>query len=291
VNIVDLASSGKFVVTVEVGPPKGVEVRGALEDAEVMRGRVDFINVTDQQSSVMRLGSLAMCHLLKERSLEPVFQVTCRDRNRIALQSDLLSAAVLGIENVLCLTGDPVSMGDHPQTKAVFDLDSVSLLQAASLLRNGSDLSGNKLLGSPKFCLGAVVAPEADLLEPQILSMEKKVKAGAQFFQTQAVHDPVAFEKFMKVVSKFNVPVLVGIVLLKSAGMARFMNRNVAGVRVPESLISEMEKTDKKALKSVEIAARLIKQMKGMCQGVHIRAMGWEKMVPQVLNAAGLATA
>jgi len=287
-NIVELVKTGKFVVTGEVGPPKGVDIHGALEDAEIMRGRVDGVNVTDQQSSVMRLGSLAMCRLLKEKGLEPVYQVTCRDRNRIALQSDLLSAAVFGIENVLCLTGDFVSLGDHPQAKPVFDLDSVSLLQAAVQLQKGRDLSGKELLGSPKFCLGAVVAPEADPVEPQVLKMEKKVKAGAQFFQTQAVYDPAAFEKFMKVVSKFNVPVLVGIVLLKSAGMARFMNRNVAGVRVPESLISEMEKTDKKALKSVEIAARLIKEMKGMCQGVHIMAIGWEKMVPQILDAAGL---
>jgi len=287
-NIVELVKAGKFVVTAEVGPPKGVDVHAALEDAEIMRGRVNLINVTDQQSSVMRLGALAMCRLLKEKGLEPVFQVTCRDRNRIALQSDLLSAAVLGIENVLCLTGDFVSLGDHPQAKPVFDLDSVSLLQAAVQLQKGRDLSGKELLGSPKFCLGAVVAPEADPVEPQVLKMEKKVQAGAQFFQTQAVYDPAAFQRFMKVVGKFNVPVMVGIVLLKSAGMARFMNRNVAGVRVPDALIVEMEKTDKKTLKSVEIAARLIKEMKPMCQGVHIMAIGWEKKVPAIIEAAGL---
>jgi len=287
-NIAELAKSGKFVVTAEVGPPKGVDIEELLHDAELMRGRVDAINVTDQQSSVMRLGSLATCRLLKEKGLEPVFQTTCRDRNRIALQSDLLSAYVLGIENVLCLTGDFVALGDHPQAKPVFDLDSVSLLLAARELERGHDLTGNELKGAPHFCLGAVVTPGADPLEPQLIKMEKKVKVGAQFFQTQAVYEPEKFEEFMKAVAYLNVPVLVGIVMLRSAGMARFMNKNVAGVHVPDSLIEEMDQTENRAQKSVEIAARLIKEMKPMCQGVHIMAIGWEKKVPEVLDAAGL---
>lgn len=287
-NIAELAKSGKFLVTTEVGPPKGVDIEELLYDAELMRGRVDAINVTDQQSSVMRLGSLATCRLLKEKGLEPVFQMTCRDRNRIALQSDLLSAYVLGIENVLCLTGDFVALGDHPQAKPVFDLDSVSLLLAARELERGHDLTGNELKGAPHFCLGAVVTPGADPLEPQLIKMEKKVKVGAQFFQTQAVYEPEKFEEFMKAVAYLNVPVLVGIVMLRSAGMARFMNKNVAGVHVPDSLIEEMDQTENRAQKSIEIAARLIKEMKPMCQGVHIMAIGWEKKVPEVLDAAGL---
>jgi len=287
-NIAELAKKGKFVVTSEIGPPKGVDIEEMLADADLLRGKVDAINVTDQQSSVMRLGSLATCRLLKERGLEPVFQMTCRDRNRIALQSDLLSAYVLGIENVLCLTGDFVALGDHPQAKGVFDLDSVSLLQAARQLEEGKDMVGNDLHGSPRFSLGAVVTPGADPLEPQIIKMEKKVKVGAQFFQTQAVYEPEKFEQFMKAVSHLNVPVMVGIVMLRSAGMARFMNRNVAGVHVPDNLIAEMDKAESKAEKSIEIAARLIKEMKPMCQGVHIMAIGWEKKVPQVLEAAGL---
>ena len=287
-NIAELAKSGKFLVTTEVGPPKGVDIEELLYDAELMRGRVDAINVTDQQSSVMRLGSLATCRLLKEKGLEPVFQTTCRDRNRIALQSDLLSAYVLGIENVLCLTGDFVALGDHPQAKPVFDLDSVSLLLAARELERGHDLTGNELKGAPHFCLGASVTPGADPLEPQLIKMEKKVKVGAQFFQTQAVYEPERFEEFMKAVAYLNVPVLVGIVMLRSAGMARFMNKNVAGVHVPDSLIEEIDKTENRAQKSVEIAARLIKEMKPMCQGVHIMAIGWEKKVPEVLDAAGL---
>jgi methylenetetrahydrofolate reductase (NADPH) len=287
-TIAELAKQGKFVITAEVGPPKGVDIREMLENAEFMRGKVDAINVTDQQSSVMRLGSLPVCSLLKERGLEPVFQITCRDRNRIALQSDLLGAYVLGIENVLCLTGDFVALGDHPQAKGVFDLDSVSLLRAAKELEQGNDLAGNELLGAPSFCLGAVVTPGADPLEPQLIKLEKKVKAGAQFIQTQAVYEPEKFETFMKSVSYLNVPILVGIVLLRSAGMARFMNKNVAGVHVPDTLIDEMEKAEKRMQKSVEIAARLITDMKSLCQGVHIMAIGMEKRVPEVIEASGL---
>ncbi len=279
---------GKFVITAEIGPPKGVDIEESLEDAELLRGRVDGINVTDQQSSVMRLGSLAMCHLLKTKGLDPVFQLTCRDRNRIALQSDLLSAYVLGIENVLCLTGDYVSLGDHPDSAPVFDLDSVSLLQAAKALQEGHDLAGKELKGSPHFYLGAVVTPGADPLEPQLIKMEKKVRAGAQFFQTQAIYEPEKFEEFMRAVKYLNVPVMVGIVLLRSAAMARFMNANVAGVHVPDSLIQEMDQAESKAQKGIEIAARLITEMKGMCQGAHIMAIGLEKRVPAILDAAGL---
>ncbi len=287
-TIADLVKQGKFVTSAEVGPPKGVDIQEMLETAELMRGRVDAINVTDQQSSVMRLGSLATCRLLKEKGLEPVFQITCRDRNRIALQSDLLSAYVLGIKNILCLTGDHVSLGDHPQAKPVFDLDSVSLLLAAKELEEGRDLAGKELAGAPDFCLGAVVSPGAYPVEPQVIKMEKKVKAGAQFFQTQAVYEPEKFEEFMKAVAYLNVPVMVGIVLLKSAGMARFMNKNVAGVYVPDNLIEEIDGTEDRAKKSIEIAARLIKETKPFCQGVHIMAIGWEKKVPEVLDAAGL---
>jgi len=287
-KLLEIFQSGKFAVTSEIGPPKGVDIEEMLNDAELLRGKVDALNVTDQQSSVMRLGSLAVCHLLKMRGLEPVFQITCRDRNRIALQSDLLNAYVLGIENVLCLTGDYISLGDHPGAKPVFDLDSVSLLHAASELQQGRDLAGQKLKGSPSFCLGAVVTPGANPIEPQIMKMEKKVKAGAQFFQTQAVYDPKRFEEFMSQVKHLNVPVMVGIVLLKSAGMARFMNKNVAGVHVPESLIEEMDQAESKAQKSIQIAARLINEMKDLCQGVHIMPIGWEKKVPAVLDAAGL---
>lgn len=284
----DKIKSGKFVISAEVGPPKGVDLTEMLENAEILKGKIDAINATDQQSSVMRLGSLPSCYILKEKGLEPILQMTCRDRNRIALQSDLLNAYIMGIENVLCLTGDHVSLGDHPDAKPVFDLDSVSLLYAASELQNGRDLAGKELKGSPKYFLGAIVTPGADPLEPQIIKMEKKVKAGAQFFQTQAIYEPRKFEEFMKSIKHLNVTVMVGIVVLRSAAMARFMNKNVAGVYVPEALIDEMDKAENKVQKSNEIAARLINEMKGMCQGVHIMAIGLEKRVPDIIKAAGL---
>lgn len=283
-------AAGKFVVTAELGPPKGVDVAHLLEMAELLRDQVDAVNVTDQQSSVMTLGSLAVCHLLRERGVEPVFQMTCRDRNRIALQSDLLSAAVLGIENVLCLTGDYVTLGDHPQAKPVFDLDSVTLLQTVAALQEGHDLAGKPLQGTPTFFPGAVVNPGAKPLGPQIAKMEKKVEAGARFFQTQAVYDPAQFERFVRQVEYLKVPILVGIILLKSAAMARFMNNNVAGVTVPDDIIEEIGSvpTPERPGKAVQIGARLIRQMKGMCQGVHVMTLGWERYVPALLAEAGL---
>ena len=282
---------GKFVVTAEVGPLKGTDTTEITEVAELLRGKVDAANVTDQQSSVMRLGSLATCHLLKQRGLDPVFQVTCRDRNRLALQSDLLSAYVLGVENVLAITGDVPSLGDHPQAKPVYDLDSVQLLWAIEKLNEGYDMVGNELKGKPNFFPGAVVNPGADTeaaIELQLIKMEKKIAVGARFFQTQAIFTVDTFAKFMKRVEGFNIPILAGIIPLKSAGMARFMNKNVAGVFVPEELIDKMAKTENKARTGIEIAANLIKELKGMCQGVHIMAIGWEKRVPAILDAAGL---
>lgn len=282
-------SAQEFLVTSEVGPPKGIHPEQLLEDAELIRGRVDGINVTDLQSSVMRLGSLAVSALLKQKGFEPIFQMTCRDRNRLALQSDILSAACLGIENILALTGDYTTSGDHPQAKPVFDLDSVQLLQVIGKLETGTDANGNKLEGSsPKFCKGAVVNPGADPLEPQIIKMEKKIAAGAEFFQTQAIYDIKLFENFLNKTKHLKTTILAGIVLLKSAGMARFMNKNVAGISVPDSLIKEMDEAKDKPAKSVEIAARLIKELKPICQGIHIMPIGWDKKVPLVLDASGL---
>jgi len=281
--------AGKFLLTSEIGPPKGIETKELLEDAELVRGKVDAINVTDLQSSVMRLGSLAVCKMLVDKGLEPIFQMTCRDRNRLALQSDLLSAAAFGIENVLALTGDHQSLGDHPDAKGVFDLESVQLLEVIRKLESGEDMVGNKLTGAaPKFCKGAVVNPGADPLEPQIAKMEKKIAAGAEFFQTQAVYDVAQFENFINKVKHVKVPIMAGIVLLKSAGMAKYMNSNVAGVHVPDNFIKEMQETKDKSVTSIDIAARLIKELKPMCQGIHIMPIGWDKKVPLVIEAAGL---
>jgi len=284
-------AAGRFVVTAEVGPPKGVNVDKCLAEAEALKEKVTAFNVTDLQSSVMRFGSLATCRLLLERGLEPILQMTCRDRNRLALQSDLLSAYGLGITNVLCLTGDHPKLGDHPQSKSVFDLDSVQLLQTAKTLEQGTDLAGNKLDGAPKFFLGATVTPGADPIEPQILKMEKKIKAGAQFLQTQAVYETEKFKTFIKQVSHFNIPIIAGIVILKSAGMARYMNNNVPGVNVPEEIIEELDKDKEKARSGetgIEIAVRIIKEIKDYCQGVHLMALGWENKIPAILERAGI---
>ena len=216
----DKIRSGKFIVTSEIGPPKGIDTSEILEDADLIKGRVDAVNVTDLQSSVLRLGSLVVCHLLKARGIEPILQMTCRDRNRLALQSDLLSAAVLGIENVLVLTGDYPSAGDHPEAKPVFDLGSVELLDVVKGLQAGRDMKGNILKGTPKFCVGAVVNPGADPLEPEIIKMEKKVEAGALFFQTQAIYDIELYKRFLDASKHLKTTILAGIILLKSAGMA-----------------------------------------------------------------------
>ena len=287
-TLCDKIKEGKFVVTSEIGPPKGTDIKEMLEDAELIKGRVDAINVTDLQSSVMRVGSLAVCHLLMDRGIEPIFQVTCRDRNRLALQSDLLSASILGIENILALTGDYPTLGDHPEAKPVFDLGSVQLLEVIRMLQGGKDMKGNPLKGTPKFCAGAVVNPGADPLEPEIIKMEKKIEAGAQFFQTQAVYDVELFKRFLDAAKHLKTTILAGIVLLKSAGMAKYMNKNVAGVFVPDNLILEMETTKDKPAKSIEIAARLIKELKPLCRGIHVMPIGWDKKVPLVLEAAGL---
>jgi methylenetetrahydrofolate reductase (NADPH) len=283
--------SGKFLVTAEIGPGKGTDVEHLLKDAEMIKERVDAINVTDLQSSVMRLGSMAICHMLTDMGIDPIFQVTCRDRNRLALQSDLLSAWVLGIRNMLALTGDHPTLGDHPTAKPVFDLDSVTLLKAIGTLNAGQDMAGNELKGTPEFLCGAVVNPGADneaAMDLQIMKMEKKIEAGAKFFQTQAVYDLESFEKFMKRVEGFNTKVLGGIILLKSVGMARFMNKNIAGVFVPEPLIQELKAAEDKGQASIDIAVRLVKGMKDICQGVHIMAMGWESKIPPILDEVGL---
>ena len=281
--------SGKFAVTCEIGPPKGAEVEEIREAAEYLRDVADGINVTDLQSSVMRLGSLTTCRLLKEWGLDPIFQVTCRDRNRLALQSDLLSAYVLGIRNVLALTGDYTTIGDHPQAEPVFDLDSVQLLWAIKNLEEGKDLAGKELTKKPSFFKGAVVNPGADTeasYELQIIKMKKKIDQGAQFFQTQAIFDAEVFKRFMERVHKENidVPILAGIILLKSERMANYMNKFVPGVFVPEPVVRKMEGTRDKVSMCIEIASRLIEEVKPYCAGVHIQALGWEKHIPAVVK-------
>ncbi len=291
-KVTNLFERGEFVVSAEVGPPKGFQIDEMIKEAKEYLSGCAAINVTDNQSSVMRLGSLATCKALKDAGLNPIFQLACRDRNRIALESDLLSAAYFGIDNVLALTGDHTKMGDHPQAKPVFDLDSVSLLHTMGLLEKGEDLGGNKLDGeAPSFAKGAVVSPCSDSVDAQLLKMERKVAAGAEYFQTQAVFEPEKFIKFMEKAKQFGKPVQLGIIIPKSVGMCRFMNANVAGVHVPEEMIEEL-KADKEKTKAgitgVEIAARIIRECKPYCEGVHIMSLGWESKIPGLLEQAGL---
>ncbi|HIV24273.1 MAG TPA: methylenetetrahydrofolate reductase [Candidatus Scatomonas pullistercoris] len=291
-KITELFERGEFVVSAEVGPPKGFHVEHMLVDAKKYLSGVTAVNVTDNQSSVMRLGSLAVSKALLDQGMTPIYQLTCRDRNRIALQSDLLSAAMFGIENLLLLTGDHTKLGDHPQAKPVFDLDSVSLIHAVKQLESGRDLGGNELVGEPpKFAKGAVVSPCSDSVDAQLAKMERKVRAGAEYFQTQAVFEPEKFIKFMEKAKQFGKPVQVGIIIPKSAGMAKFMNNNVAGIHVPDEMIEELKKDKEKTkagITGVEIAARIIKECRPYCQGVHIMALGWEDKVPELLKQAGI---
>jgi 5,10-methylenetetrahydrofolate reductase len=288
----DALNSGRFVITSEVAPPKGTNLEKMLHHIDLLKDKVDGINVTDHQSSVMRFPSLGGCLAIKERGGEPIMQMTCRDRNRMALEADLLLAYTRGITNVLCLTGDAVPVGDHKEAKGVFDLDSLQLLKAIRQMTAGQDLGGNDLDGAVEFCMGAIVTPEAQPIEPQLIKFEKKVEAGAEFFQTQAIYDLENFTRFMEYARQFHTKILAGIVLLSSARMAKYMTENVPGIFVPQDLIDELSAVPKEEMlaKGIEIAGRTIAALKkdAICNGVHIMAIGREEVVPDILAAAGL---
>jgi methylenetetrahydrofolate reductase (NADPH) len=287
--------STDFIVTTEVGPPKSVDVSEMVHHIELLKDKVDAINITDHQSSVMRFPSIGGCLLVKELGGEPILQMTCRDRNRLALEAELLLAYSRGITNVLCLTGDSVDVGDHKEAKPVFDLDSVQLLKMIRTMESGSDMGGNELKAVPHFCIGATVHPEADFIEPQLIKFDKKVAAGAQFMQTQGIFDLASLRRFMQYASQFDIKILAGIIVLSSAGMARYMNNNVPGIIVAQAVIDELAAVEKgKGLqKGIEIAARMIKTIKEekLCHGVHIMAVGNENIVPDILEAAELVKA
>jgi len=293
-KLTELFEKGEFVITSEVGPVKGClrsksgsPMPQCAKEAELVKGYVHAINVTDNQSAVMRLGSLAASVKLKEKGFEPIYQMTCRDRNRIALQSDLLSACSLGIDNVLCLTGDYTSLGDHKSAKSVFDIDSVQLLKIAKGLNEGHDMMGNQLTQATNLALGAVVNPNFEPLDLQLLKMEKKISAGAQFFQTQAVYDPALFEKMVNKTKGFGVPIQYGMVIVKSPQMGQFMNEKVSGITVPAWIIKEMASVDKadRKKKATEITIKLIKEIAPMVQGIHFMPLGWSDIVPAVMEA------
>lgn len=283
-----------FVVTAEAGPVKGSNVTKMIEHIELLKDRVDGLNVTDNQSSVMRYPSLGICLLIKEHGGEPILQITCRDRNRLAIQADLLFAYSRGINNVLCLTGDSIDVGDHKEAKPVFDLDSVQLIHLVHTLNSGKDMTGNELDGGVDFCIGASATPSADPIEPQLIKFEKKLNAGVGFIQTQAVYDLDEFKRFMEHARKTDreVKILAGIVPVIGAKMAAYMNENVPGIFVPQYIIDELAQALKGTgvSKGIEIAARMIRQIKEekICDGVHIMFIGREERVPDILEAAGL---
>lgn len=290
----EVLKSDKFITTAEIGPVKGANIQKMNDNIKNLKDKVDALNATDNQSAVMRYPSLGACLLVKEQCGEPIFQITCRDRNRLAIQADLLFAFSRGIENVLCLTGDSLKMGDHPGAKQVYDIDSVQLIQLVHTLNSGVDFSGNNLDGGVDFCIGTSATPSADPIEPQLIKYEKKLKAGIDFVQTQAVYDLDELKRFVSHSRNINksVKILAGIVLLVSAGMAKWMNENIPGIFVPQNLIDEMAEAPKGEGLSmgIKIAGDLIKRIKNekICDGVHIMAIGKEEKVPDILKAAGI---
>jgi 5,10-methylenetetrahydrofolate reductase len=279
-----------FVVTTELNPPKGTNLEPLLNKAMMLKEKVHAFNLTDSPTSRMAISPLAVARLLLDRDIETILQVTCRDRNRIALQSDLLGAYALGIRNVLCMTGDDPKLGDHPDAKPVFDLGAISLLEGLTALQSGHDIGGHALRGAPSFWVGAVVNPGAEDLSTELERMQQKIEAGAQFFQTQAIYEPCVFERFMQAASAYHVPIFPSIILLKSANMAHYFNDHVPGIWVPQELIDEMAAAPQPEAASVQIASRLIQALRPMCQGVHLIAIGWESRIPQILDDAGVGT-
>jgi len=282
--------SNKFVVVTELQPPKGNNLSELFENAELLKGRVDAINVPDLQNAIMRLGSLSVCTLLKAKGMEVIFNLSCSDRNRLALQSELLNASALGLKNLFFLQGDHPSIGDHFEAQAVFDLDVMGLLGAAKRLQEGYDLMGNDLNGKPQFCVGTHinVTAKGHVLDLEVMDMEKKIRMGVDFFFTNSIYDVSLFEPFVKKVAHFKVPIIAGITLLKSVGMARYINKHVEGVSIPDSIIDQLMKASDKQKASIEIAGGLIKELRSLCQGVQIIPIGWEKQIPALLDYVGL---
>jgi methylenetetrahydrofolate reductase (NADPH) len=283
-------NSGTFVTTVEYNPPKGTDVSTLLENAKSLVGKVHGVNVTDNTAAILRAGSISICRLLYEMGHDPVMQMTCRDRNRLAIQSDLMSAHILGIRNILCLTGDYPTVGDHKEAKPVYDLDSIGVMQLIHSLNHGKDMAGHKLSGMTDLFVGAAVTPEMDPPGPMMAKFAAKVNAGTRFFQTQAFYDVDRFKAFMQSVRGFPVKVLAGILVLRSAKMAEFMNANIPGVAVPQEIIDELRAAgDEKALDvGVQIAVRMIKAVRSSCDGVHIMAIKAVDRLPEILQKAEL---
>lgn len=296
-NLERVLEAGHFAVTAECGPPRGADPEKVLKKAELVRGNVDACNVTDNQTSVVRMSSMAGCMLVMQSGTEPLIQMVVRDRNRIALQSDLLGASAMGIRNLLCLSGDHQKFGDDPQAKNVFDIDSIQLIHLAKTMRDeGVFPSGDKLDGVPKFYIGCAVNPFADPFEIRVPRLKLKIDAGADFVQTQCIYRMDKFKKYMEEAKRQGlhekVKILAGVTPLKSAGMAKFMNRMVAGIEIPEDIIKRIadEPKDKQAAKGIEICIEQIHEVKEMegIAGVHVMAIEWEEKLNEIVGGAGL---
>lgn len=279
----------KFLVTMEVNPPKGVDLSEILAAAKQVHSLVDAINVTDGSGAIMRACSLAVAKAVLDAGVDPILQMTCRDRNRLALQADLLGASILGIQNVLVLTGDDPKSGDHPEAKPVFDVNSATLMQVTRGLTQGKDMAGKDLLGAPRLCIGAAADPGAKDLEVELQKFKAKIDGGAEFFQTQAIFDAESLKRFMQRAKALGRPVLAGILLVKSAKMARYMNEHVWGIHVPDAIIGRFEKAEDKKAECIAVTTELIKSVKTIADGVHVYALGWETLVPEILKKAGVA--
>jgi len=296
-NIERLLEAGKFVVTSECGPPRGSDPEAIRNKGELLKGVVDAVNVTDNQTSIVRMSSLASCLILKDMGFDPIWQVVCRDRNRIAIQSDILGAAALGINNILCLSGDHQSFGDHPKAKNVYDIDSIQLINTVRTLRDdGKFLSGEEVKGKPSLFIGAAENPFGDPFEIRAMRLGKKVKVGCDFIQTQGIYNMEKFGKWMEMVRARGLhekcAILAGVIPLKSAGMAKHMKKNVPGMDVPDSLIERLSGVpkEKQAEEGIKICVEMIQQLKEIkgVRGVHIMAIEWEQKVPEIAKAAGL---
>ena len=278
----------RFVVTSELTPPKGTSLDSLVERARMLSRHVDAFNVTDSHAARMAMAPMAVSHVLLDYGIEPIMQITSRDRNRIAIQADLLGAWALGVRNIVFMGGDPPKNGDHPDAKGVFDVVSASIIRAAAGMNGGADMAGNTLDGSPDFRIGAVVNPGAGDLDKEIDRMVEKHEAGATFFQTQAIYDAGVFERFVNKVDSLGVRLLAGIIPVKSPRMAAYMNEHVPGIEVPEALIRKLSDSNDRAATSSEMAAQIISKIRPMCRGVHVMAIGWEDKVPGILEAAGV---
>jgi 5,10-methylenetetrahydrofolate reductase len=281
-NFKEKLKSNKFLITAELFPPRGVDISSFLRRASCL-SNLDAVNVTDNQRASMRVGSLAMSKILLEQSIEPILQITTRDRNRIALQSELLSANVLGIENVLLLSGDHPIVGEYRSSKAVYDLDTVQLIKTARLLESGVDLAGKKLSGSPKFCIGAVINPSAQPSDLQVLMFEKKTRAGTEFFQTQAVFDVLAYKIFFDKVKHLKVKVLPGVILIKSKEFMHFM-QSLPGVNIPEKVQDRINSAPDPLVEGIRICSETIKEFRSFADGVHIMAIGIEEYIQEIIK-------